>query len=147
MSLSKLKGKIGFCFLFYLIFQLLNLQPVFAGVTEVEADPQGLNKTEETDGSSGEVIGEDTPSLLDQIGGWFSDFGDKAADVLDIIVDTSQNLWEEGNSFLNNAWDTTVDAFWNTMEWFEENKWAQTIVAGLLGAVIVIGVCCDAIIC
>jgi hypothetical protein len=145
MTIKRSKIKIILAFMALFLIQFAVLAPVSADLTEVETNKQGLNKTEPTDGSGGEPVDGEDESLpwwkkaLNELG----DIGDGLIDgwnkFKDWAVDEWNDAWDTAVKFGKDVWGDIEDFFGAIGDWFSENKWVQTLLGGILAAVIIIG--------
>lgn len=146
MTIKSSKIKIILAFMALFLIQFAVLAPVSADLTEVETNKQGLNKTEPTDGSGGEPVDGADESLP-----WWKKALNKLDDIGDGLIDGWNKFKDWAVDEWNDAWDTAVkfgkdvwgdiEAFFAAIgDWFSENKWAQTLLGGILAAAIIIGV-------
>lgn len=145
MTIKSSKIRIVLAFMALFLFQFAVLVPVSADLTEVETNKQGLNKTEPGDGSSGELV-ESGDSALP----WWKKALNELGDIGEGLVDGWNRFKDWAADEWNQAWDTVVEfgkEVWGDIEdffeaigdWFSENEWAQTLLAGILAAAIIIG--------
>lgn len=155
---------VGFfiCIITVLYLQAFLVQPIYANVEDIQTDGQSIHETDLSDGK-GESVGgggEDVP--------WWKKAWNKAKDIgnkgIDLIEDIGDSIGDQWNEFLDwssDAWDSTKDwisdvggdigdwfkdvgssigeFFSDAWDWIQENEWVQTIAAGLLATVIIIG--------
>lgn len=142
---------------------MIVVQPIFADVDDVQTDGQSINQTEPTDGKDGESVGgggEDVPwwekawneikeigsdglELIDEFG---DTIGEQWNEFLDWAGDASEDAWEwmkdvgsDIGDWMSDAGEAIGDFFSDAWDWVQENEWFQTIVAGVIATVAIVG--------
>ncbi|OAT84732.1 hypothetical protein A6P54_20915 [Bacillus sp. MKU004] len=162
----QLKGKkISNYLLLLLLVSVISfffVQPAFADVGEVDMDQNSVSKTEEGDSESGETIDGETDlpwwksalefgkDVIDDVGDGISDFGDWATNEWNQFKEDWPERWDAIKGGFNDALDATSDWFSDRADdvgdffgavgdWFEENEWAQTVIAAVVATGAIIG--------
>ncbi|MEQ2527459.1 hypothetical protein WMO40_12155 [Bacillaceae bacterium CLA-AA-H227] len=155
---------VGFfiCMITVLYLQAFLVHPIYANVEDIQTDGQNIHETDISDGK-GESVGGGGENVPWWKKAWnkVKDIGNKGIDLIEDIGDSIGDQWNEFLDWSSDAWDSTKDwisdvggdigdwfkdvgssigeFFSDAWDWIQENEWVQTIAAGLLATVIIIG--------